>query len=171
MSLPGRPLLSAAAIRRRTAELAGAIAAHHPELPLTVLGLMNGGLFFLADLARGLPLETRVESWRVQSYAGRKSGGVVKGLAHCAGDFAGRRVVIVDDILDTGLTLAAVRRRVEELGAARVEACVLLRKKRRRAVPVRAEWVGFDIPDRFVVGYGLDDDGRYRALPSIRALD
>lgn len=171
MALPGRPLLSPARIARRTAALASGIAARHPKLPLTVLGLMNGSLFFLADLARGLPLETRIESWRLQSYAGRASTGKVRGLEHCLGDFAGRRVVIVDDILDTGRTLDAVKRRVAALGAARVEVCVLLRKKRKREVPVRAEWVGFDIPDRFVVGYGLDDDGKYRALRSIRALD
>jgi hypoxanthine phosphoribosyltransferase len=170
-SLPGRPLISGAAIARRTTTLARGIGARHAKIPLTVLGLMNGSLFFLADLARLLPLETRIECWRLQSYAGRKSSGMVQGLEQCLGDFAGRRVVIVDDILDTGRTLDAVKRRVLALGAARVEICVLLKKKRKREIPIRAEWVGFEIPDRYVVGYGLDDDGRYRALRSIRALD
>lgn len=171
MALPGRPLISSAEIARRTALLAKGIAAKHPRLPLTVLGLMNGSLFFLADLARRLPLDTRIESWRLQSYAGRASSGQVRGLEACGGDFTGRRVVIVDDILDTGRTLDAVKKRVAALGARKIEVCVLLRKKRKREVPVRADWVGFDIPDRFVVGYGLDDDGKYRALRSIRALD
>ncbi len=169
---PGRVLLSAAAIRRRVAELGREISARYPaeRHPLTVLGLMNGSVFFLVDLARHLPVETHVECWRVQSYAGTASTGTLRGLEHCRGDFRGRTVVIVDDILDTGLTLDAVRRRVLELGAARAEICVLLRKKRRRTVKVAARWVGFDIADEFVIGYGLDHDGKYRGLKAIRVL-
>jgi len=169
---PGRILLSAAAIRRRVSELGREISARYPanRHPLTVLGLMNGSVFFLVDLVRHLPVETHVECWRVQSYAGTASTGTLHGLEHCRGDFQGRTVVIVDDILDTGLTLDAVRRRVLELGAARAEICVLLRKKRRRTVKVAARWVGFDIADEFVIGYGLDHDGKYRGLKSIRVL-
>jgi len=169
---PGRRLLSAAALNRRVAELGREISLRYPASrhPLTVLGLMNGSVFFLVDLVRHLPVETHVECWRVKSYQGTASSGALRGLDHCEGDFAGRTVVIVDDILDTGLTLDAVRRKVVELGAARVEICVLLQKKRRRTVKVAARWVGFDIADEFVVGYGLDHDGRYRGLKSIRVL-
>jgi len=169
---PGRTLLSAAAIRRRVAELGREISARYPadRHPLTLLGLMNGSVFFLVDLMRHLPVETHVECWRVQSYQGTASTGTLRGLDHCQGDFQGRTVVIVDDILDTGLTLDAVRRRVLELGAKRAEICVLLRKKRRRTVKVAARWVGFDIADEFVIGYGLDHDGKYRGLKSIRSI-
>jgi len=165
---PGRTLLPAAAIRRRVAALGREISARYPasRQPLTVLGLMNGSVFFLVDL----PPETFVECWRVQSYQGTASTGTLGGLEHCRGDFQGRTVVIVDDILDTGLTLDAVRRRVLALGAQRAEICVLLRKKRRRTVKVAARWVGFDIADEFVIGYGLDHDGKYRGLKSIRVL-
>jgi len=168
---PGKTLISATALQRRVAVLGREIAAHYGREPFVVLGLMNGSLFFLVDLLRRLPAETRVECWRVQSYAGRASSGKLQGLAHCGGDFAGRRVLIVDDILDTGLTLDAVTRRAKELGAKKIDLCVLLRKRRRRTVAVRARWAGFDIADRFVVGYGLDLDGQYRALKSIQALD
>jgi hypoxanthine phosphoribosyltransferase len=170
-SSPGRTLLSATALRRRVKELAASITAHYRGKPLTVLALLNGSVFFLVDLVRLLPPETQIECWRVRSYEGTRSGGQVRGLAHCEGDFAGRNVLIVDDILDTGLTLDAVRRRVLELGAARAEVCVLLRKKRKRTVKVGAKWAGFDIPDAFVIGYGLDLDGKYRSLKSIRVLE
>ncbi|MDE1170725.1 MAG: phosphoribosyltransferase family protein [Verrucomicrobium sp.] len=171
MKAPGDSLLSSPVLRRRVAELGKDISRRYQDKPLTVIGLMNGSIFFLVDLVRRLPIETQVECWRVQSYAGRASSGVLKGLEHCQAELKGRHAIIVDDILDTGLTLDAVQQHVRDLGAESVEICVLLRKKRRRTVKIRPRWVGFDIPDRFVVGYGLDDDGKYRGLNSIRALD
>ncbi len=137
-----------------------------------VLGLLNGALFFLADLLRHLPANAPVECWRLRSYPGtaRQSSGRIEGLEAGFGSFKGRHVLMVDDVLDSGLTLNRVRARLLLLGARSVRICVLLRKRIRRAVPVRADWVGFDIGREFVIGYGLDYDGRYRQLPDIHVL-
>ena len=167
----GKTLLPAAAIQRRVGELARAIAAHYRGKPLVIVALLNGSLFFLVDLLRRLPPETGVECWRVSSYEGTASQGVLRGLEQCRGDFKGRHVLLLDDILDTGLTLHAVSAHLKKLGAEKVEICVLLNKRRKRTVNLKPKWVGFGIGDEFVVGYGLDYDGRYRSLKSIRLFD
>jgi hypoxanthine phosphoribosyltransferase len=132
---------------------------------------MNGALFFLADLLRAVEIEdTEICCVRLASYAGAKSTGRVRGLDAVGGSFRGRHVLIVDDILDTGRTLSALVGRLKKLGAAEVKICVLLEKRRKREAPVRADWAGFKIADEFVVGYGLDHDGRYRGLRQVRAL-
>lgn len=177
MSLPGKRLLSATTIKNRVEELAGEITAHYnapsnlPSAGLTVVGLMNGSIFFLVDLVRQLPPQTAVETWRVASYEGRSSTGKVSGLDHLTGDYKGKHVLIVDDILDTGVTLSEVKIRVKELGAKSIKVCVLLSKKKKRARQVKAHWVGFDIEDSFVIGYGLDLNDAYRTLAEIRVLD
>ena len=167
----GRLLLSEEAIGRRVRELGAGMRAAYASLPFTLLGLLNGSLVFTADLLRELPPETEVLFWRVKSYSGTVSSGVPEGLDAEGGDLAGRTVVVIDDILDSGCTLSAVGKRLHELGARTVEYCVLLAKRRPRlpGTPV-PRWIGFEIPDRFVVGYGLDYDGRYRGLRSIRVL-
>ncbi|MCC6352395.1 MAG: hypoxanthine phosphoribosyltransferase [Verrucomicrobiae bacterium] len=169
---PGPILISAGAIRRRTARLAREISARYRRRDLVLLGILNGSLFFLADLARHLSVPFRLECWRLRSYVGKttRSSGAVHGIGTAPGDFRGADVLLVDDILDTGITLAAARARLLALGARSVRICVLVRKRRRRARPARAHWVGFDIGDEFVVGFGLDYDGRFRGLPDIRAL-
>ena len=167
---PGRVLLTEAQIAVRVRALGAAITkAYRGERPL-FLGVMNGALFFLADLLRAADLEAEVATVRLASYRGRESTGKVRGLASLRAEVKGRRVLIVDDILDTGRTLGALQQHLRELGAADVKICVLLAKRRRRDVAVRADWVGFRIPDRFVVGYGLDYEGRYRALEAIWAM-
>jgi hypoxanthine phosphoribosyltransferase len=132
---------------------------------------MNGALFFLADLLRAIEVETEISCVRLASYEGRASTGKLRGLGRLEGDFAGRDVLVVDDILDSGLTLAPLAARLRELGAADVKICVLLQKNRRRVRPVRADWIGFRIADEFVVGYGLDFNGRYRGLKEVRLLE
>lgn len=170
-SLPGRTLITAAALQRRVRTLGRAITTYYRGHPLTIVGLMNGSLFFLTDLARHLPHNTRIECWRVASYRGKKSTGRLHGLDAVQGDYHGRRVLIVDDILDTGLTLWMVRRKLIALRAAEVKICVLLDKNVPRRKPITSDWTGFTIDNRFVIGYGLDLDHAYRTLPMIRALD
>lgn len=170
-AIPGRTLLSATQLRKRVKELGKEITAYYKDKPLTVVGLMNGSLFFLVDLMRELPIDTQIECWKISSYKGDKSSGKVEGLQSCTGDFHGREVLIMDDILDTGLTLHEVCLRLQELGARRIKICVLLKKRKKREVSVKADWYGFEIGSEFVIGYGLDLDQRYRSLPMIRVLE
>lgn len=167
---PGQPYLSAPRIRRRIRVLANSICHTYQNRPLTIVALLKGSIFFVVDLLRRLPPDTEVEFWNVSSYAGTQSTGKIRGLKHCRGDFRGRDVLLIDDILDSGLTLDRTRRHAKKLGARSVSICVLLRKRRKRVRSVKARWVGFSIKNEFVVGYGLDLDQRYRALPSIRSL-
>ena len=164
---PSRVLLTEAQIAARVKVLGKAITkTYRGEQPL-VLGVMNGALFFLADLLRAVQVEAEIATVRLTSYRGMKSTGRVRGLALLRAEVKGRQVVIVDDILDTGRTLGALAQHLRDLGATDVKICVLLAKRRSRDVAVRADWVGFRIPDRFVVGYGLDYEGRYRGLKAI----
>jgi hypoxanthine phosphoribosyltransferase len=171
--IPGRILIPSRRIQARTRELAREIHAYYSDRDLVVLGLLNGCLFFLTDLVRQLPGPVRIESWRLRSYPGKRttSSGRVEGLRDGLGDFKGRHVLIVDDILDTGLTLASVRDRLRVLGAKSVRICVLLNKRKARTRRVRAHWAAFEIEDEFVVGYGLDYDGRYRELANIHVCE
>lgn len=170
--VPGRILLSEAKIQARVRRLGRRIAIHYRGERPVLLGVMNGALFFLADLLRVMDLEAEVSCVRLASYQGRESTGKLRGLDldFPAGSFRGRRVLIVDDILDTGLTLSRLAARLRKLGAGEVKICVLLEKQRPRRAPVRADWAGFLIADEFVVGYGLDYAGRFRGLRDIRVL-
>jgi hypoxanthine phosphoribosyltransferase len=174
---PGRTLLTQAQIRARVRQLGASITRHYRrQSPLgqrpLFLGVMNGALFFLADLLRAVDLDhVEISCVRLASYAGTQSTGNLRGLDALGKSVAARHVLIVDDILDTGRTLSALAARLKKLGAADVKICVLLEKRRRHEVPVRADWTGFKIADQFVVGYGLDYDGRYRTLKQIRVLD
>lgn len=157
-------------IRRRVAELGREITAFQGGRELMVIGLLNGSVLFLADLVRRLDLPVRLGFLGASSYR----DGTVPGRLEFSGDLptdlAGRDVLVVDDILDSGATLAAVRSRVLERGPARVRTCVLLDKPSRRRVPIEADHVGFRVPDLFVVGYGLDHAERYRNLPYVGVL-
>ena len=171
MPPPGKTLISSRRIQRRVTALARSIKSHYNSGPLTVVGLMNGSLFFLADLLRKLPSDTRIECWKVSSYRGRQSTGKIRGLEAVSGNYRNQPVLIVDDILDTGQTLHEVRLKLRRAGARDIRVCVLLSKKVRRTKPVCADWTGFDIADKFVIGYGLDLNHQYRQLPMIRVLD
>lgn len=167
---PDRVLLSEKRIAARVKALGRQITRHYRGRRPVFLGVMNGALFFLADLVRATDLDTEISCVRLASYAGTQSTGRVRGLAGLRGEVRGRDVLIVDDILDTGRTLSALVAKLQDLGAAEVKICVLLEKRRRRDVPIRADWVGFRIEDKFVVGYGLDYNGRYRGLREIRTF-
>lgn len=171
MSKPAlKPLISERRIQKRVRELAGEIARDHADQELAVLALMDGAFVFVADLVRHLDLPgLRLHFVRAASYGGRttSSGRVELGTMP---DFSGRTVLIVDDILDTGRTLAAARRAISN--AVAVKTCVLLDKPTRRVAEGLqvADYIGFTVPDVFVVGYGLDWDGRLRHLPELLAV-
>ncbi|MBG84428.1 MAG: hypoxanthine phosphoribosyltransferase [Phycisphaerae bacterium] len=137
---------------------------------LTLLPIMTGSVVFVADLMRHLPIPFRIEPVRARSYVGATTvpNQPVKVEGLDWDSLKGNHVVILDDVLDSGKTLASLRRMAEDAGAASVMACVLLRKETAPDVP--CEYIGFDIPDEFVVGYGLDYDGLYRNLPDIGIL-
>jgi hypoxanthine phosphoribosyltransferase len=142
------------------------------EEELTVVGVLHGSLLFMADLIRRLPLPVRYELVQAESYAGTVSTGDVRiHLAPAADRLRGRNVLLIDDILDTGRTLAKLRDLVLSHQPRALRIAVLLRKRVPRAAEVQADFVGFDLPDGFVVGYGLDYNGRFRNLPYIGLCD
>lgn len=170
MLLPDRTLITADQIQARVAELAEEIREHYGEEPPVLLGLMNGALFFLSDLMRDLPPEAEFQCSVISSYEGTQSSGRLQGLETIRDNLRGRRILIIDDILDTGLTLTKVNQRLHELGVEEVKICVLLSKRVKRVAEVEVHWVGFEIENEFVVGYGLDYDGKYRSFDDIRMM-
>ena len=169
--VPGRLLLSQKQIQARVRQLGRILTQHYSGQRPLFLGIMNGALFFLADLLRAVDLDSEVTCVRLASYSGTHSTGQLRGLEALGDSFKDRHVLIIDDIFDTGQTLAGVVQRLRELGAADVKTCVLLEKRRRHEIPLKINWIGFKIPDQFVVGYGLDYQGRYRGLKQIRVLE
>jgi hypoxanthine phosphoribosyltransferase len=167
-----RILFHASTIQARIDELALEITAAYRERELTVIAVLNGGLIFMADLLRRIPLPLKLDCLSVTSYGGaiRSSGSVLFDQISLP-DIAGRHVLIVDDILDSGHTLHAIGGKLRaETRPKSIAICVLLRKSKERARPVEADYVGFDIADEFVIGYGLDYQERYRNLPFIGTL-
>jgi len=166
-----RVLVSESAIRRRVGSLGEELNRYYKGKDLTVIAIVNGALIFTADLLRRLRSPLRLDCVRASSYhEGTKSLGLPEVIDNMKLDIDGHHVLLVDDILDTGRTLAAVRQLLLSKGALSVRTCVLLDKKARRVVPFEAEYVGFEIPNEFVVGYGLDFAERYRNLPCIGVL-
>jgi hypoxanthine phosphoribosyltransferase len=170
---PGEILISAESIAGRVAALGRDLSHHYVAHKPVLVGVMNGCIPFVTDLVRALPGPIDVEFVTAQSYNGTTAGAVRLTLPDTlARRVAGRSVVIVDDIFDTGRTLTAVCRAVEALSPADVRTLVLLRKHLDGTPSPGREpdWVGFDIPDLFVIGYGLDYHDRYRDLPHIAVL-
>jgi hypoxanthine phosphoribosyltransferase len=170
---PFEVLVDAAELRTRVAALGGQIAADYSaatEAPLAV-GILKGSSLFLADLLRAIPREVSVDFMSISSYAhtGTQSG-TVRILKDLDEDIAGRDVLIVEDIIDTGLTLSYLRRALAGRNPKSLKTVTLLDKRVRRIVPVPVEYVGFEIPDVFVVGYGLDFQGLYRNLEDLLAV-
>lgn len=167
----GKVLISATKIRRRTRELAQQISKDLAGNELVVLGLMNGSVFFLTDLLRAITVPTRLETCRLQSYQDTSSTGHIRGIEHLEGNFRGKHVLVVDDILDTGLTLSNLVKALRLHKPRTVKVAVLLSKQVPRKARVNAHYVGFEIPNHFVIGYGLDYNGAFRALPSIHLFN
>ena len=164
-------LLTDEQIRQRIKTLAQEIKAVYGDGEFTIISLINGAVMFTADLMREIDNPVRLDCIRVSSYGLKtKSIGAPQIIYSLTLDIAQRDVLIIDDILDTGKTLKLVRDLVSELKPASVRTCVLLDKKARREVNMEADFVGFEIPDKFVVGYGLDFAERYRNLPGIGVL-
>jgi len=169
---PGRVLVAEDELAARVAELGRAIARDYARANPVLVGVLQGAVPFVADLMRRLPIDVTVDFVRASSYgAGTTTSGTVRLAVDLTVDIADRDVLIVDDIVDTGLTLAALKRTFEARGPRSVRACVLLDKGGRRQADVGIDYVGFAIPNVFVVGYGLDYDGLYRNLPHVAALD
>lgn len=163
-----RVLISEAEIHQRLDELAGQIMVDFADDELVVVALLKGALVFVADMVRRLPVKLSIEFMSVASYhGGKESSGSLVYFDRDLPDVAGRKVLLVDDILDTGLTLSEVMQRLLDAGAAEVKCCVLLEKKKAREVEMNADYAAFMIEDEFVVGYGLDYQGRYRNLPYV----
>jgi len=159
-------------ILSRLDELAHQITSDYKGKELTVIAILNGSFIFMADLLRRVPLPLQVDCWSVSSYHGTKTTGQINFRQTQLADVRGRHVLLLDDILDSGLTLHAIKERLEnEAGAASLRVCVLLRKNVERTCQVEADYVGFDIPNEFVVGYGLDYNERYRNIPYIGVLN
>jgi hypoxanthine phosphoribosyltransferase len=166
-----RVLFDGPAIHKRLDEIAAQIAADYRDRELTVIAILTGTLMFMSDLLRRIPLPLKLDCMSVASYHGKtQTSSEVTFKQLSVPDVAGRDVLIVDDILDTGHTLAAVREKLETAKPRSVRVCVLLSKRKQRARDVAAAYIGFEIDDEFVVGYGLDFMERYRNLPYIGVL-
>jgi hypoxanthine phosphoribosyltransferase len=166
-----RVLFDQTAIHKRLDEMAAEITADYRERELTVIAVLTGSLIFLSDLLRRIPLPLKLDCLSAVSYHGKSqtSSEVIFRDVNLP-DVTDRDVLILDDILDTGHTLAAVREKIETAKPRSVRVCVLLSKSKQRARDVDADYIGFEIEDEFVVGYGLDFMERYRNLPYIGVL-
>ena len=169
---PGRVLISREELAVRVGELGRAIAREHAgHVPLLV-GVLKGAVVFTADLLRAIPAPLAMDFMGVSSYgAGARSSGAVRLTADLSVSIEGRDVVIVEDIVDSGWTLDYLRRNLETRRPRNLRICALLDKVERRQVDVPLDYVGFAIPDRFVVGYGFDLGGMYRGLSDIHILE
>jgi hypoxanthine phosphoribosyltransferase len=170
--VPMRVLLSAESIQERVGELARQIAADYAASPVTIIGVLTGSLVFLADLIRRLDVPLRIGLIQASSYRGATTNpGRLHVQPELIPDVRGRNVLLLDDILDTGQTLAYLRDHLRRLEAASLKVVVLLRKKGRQQVNLEPDYCGFEIPNVFVVGYGLDFNDEYRHLPYVAELD
>jgi hypoxanthine phosphoribosyltransferase len=159
------------AIHRRLDDMAAQISNDYRDRELTVIAVLHGSLMFVADLLRRIPLPLKLDCLSVASYHGKaQPSGEVVFKQITLPDVGGRDILVLDDILDSGFTLAAVRETLETARPHSIRICVLLSKKKQRAREVDADYVGFEIEDEFVVGYGLDFRERYRNLPYIGVL-
>ena len=167
----GEVLIDAEALRARIGELGDEISAHYAGQDLLLIGVLKGAVFFMADLMRHLTVPCEVDFMAISSYGAQTdSSGVVRILKDLDINIEGRHVLVVEDIIDSGLTLSYLMRNLESREPASLEVCALLTKLARREIDVPVRWVGFEIPNRFVIGYGLDFAERYRNLPYVAVL-
>ena len=165
-------MLSADQLREGVTRMAGHINQHYGHRPLTIVGVLTGSIVLLADLIRQLEMPLRITLVQARSYRGRATApGSLYVDTGSLVDLRGHDVLIVDDIYDTGRTLEELISLVDGTNPASVRVAVLLRKLGRQQIALVPDWVGFDIPDEFVVGYGLDYDDLYRNLPYLAALE
>ncbi len=168
----GEVLVSAEDVQRRVAELGSEISRDYAERSLLLVGVLKGAVFFLGDLMRFIDIPVEVDFMAVASYgSATDSSGVVRILKDLDAPIEDRDVLIVEDIVDSGLTLQYLLRNLGSRNPRTLEVCALLTKPERRKVDLPTRYVGFEIPNRFVVGYGLDYDERHRNLPFVAALE
>ncbi len=166
-----RVILTEERIRERVAELGAAISADYGDEPVLLIAVLRGAALFVADLARTISSPVEIDFMAVSSYgSSTKSSGVVRILKDLDEGIEGRHVLVVEDILDTGLTLKYLLKNLASRKPRSLEVVTLLSKQGKQRVPIDCKYVGFDVPDEFVVGYGLDYDERYRNLPYIGVL-
>jgi hypoxanthine phosphoribosyltransferase len=167
----GEILVQADELQHRIKEMAADVSRDYKDKDLLLIGVLKGAVFFLADLMRHLDIPCEVDFMAVASYgSSTDSSGVVRILKDLDAPLEGRDVLIVEDIVDSGLTLQYLMRTLEARGPRSLEVCALLTKPERRKVDMPARYVGFEIPDKFAIGYGLDYAERYRNLPYVAAL-
>jgi hypoxanthine phosphoribosyltransferase len=169
---PGRVLISRADIAARVAELGRAIGREYAGRNPLLVGVLKGAAIFLSDLVRTIPVPIAIDFMGVSSYdGGVRSSGIVRLTSDLSVSIEGRDVLIVEDVVDSGRTLDYLRRNFATRRPRSVGVCALLDKFERRVVDVAVDYVGFVIPDHFVVGYGFDVNGLYRGLPDIHELE
>ena len=164
-------LIQESDLKRRVKELAERISEDYKGETVTFICILSGASVFFADLVRELHLDVRFEFMSVSSYgSGTVSSGEVKILKDVNHPIAGKNVIIVEDIIDSGCTLSYLKRVLEQREPKSIKVCTILDKPSRRKVDFKGDYVGFEIPDEFVIGYGLDYDGRYRNLKDVCVL-
>jgi hypoxanthine phosphoribosyltransferase len=167
----GEILVQPDELEHRVRELGAEISRDYAGRDLLLIGVLKGAVFFLADLMRHIEVPCEVDFMAVSSYgSSTDTSGVVRILKDLDAPLEGRHVLIVEDIVDSGLTLQYLMRTLETRSPASLEVCALLTKPERRLVEAPARYVGFEIPDKFAIGYGLDYDERYRNLPYVATL-
>ena len=167
----GEVLIDEETLAARVAELGAEVSADYHGRDLLLIGVLKGAVFFMADLMRELTVPCEIDFMAISSYgAATDSSGVVRILKDLDINIEGRDVLVVEDIIDSGLTLSYLMRNLEAREPASLEICALLTKPERREIEVPVRYVGFEIPNRFVVGYGLDFAERYRNLPYVGVL-
>ncbi len=164
-------LISEEELHKRIKELAKQIYEDYKGEELTFICILKGSIFFTVDLSKEMPCDINFEFIRVSSYHGQNSTGVIEMKVELQGDIKGKDVIIIEDIIDTGRTLSYLMEYLRSKGPKSLKICSLLDKKERRVCKMDADYVGFDIPDKFVLGYGLDVDEKYRNLPYIGYFD
>jgi hypoxanthine phosphoribosyltransferase len=167
-----RVLIDDQAIRRRTAEMAQELDQEYREDVPLLVGVLNGAVSFMTDLMREMRIPLEIDFMAVSSYgAATQSSGVVRILKDLDREIEGRRVILVEDIVDSGLTLQYLRDVLERRNPRDLRVVALLKKEKPEAIEVQVDHIGFTIPDEFVIGYGLDYAGQYRNLPYVAVLD
>jgi hypoxanthine phosphoribosyltransferase len=165
-------LIEEDAVAARVAELGAEISGDYGGKDLLLVGVLKGAVFFMADLMRHLTIPCEVDFMAISSYgASTDSSGVVRILKDLDINIEGRHVLVVEDIIDSGLTLSYLIRNLESRNPSTLEICALLTKPERREIDVHVRYTGFEIPNEFVIGYGLDFGERYRNLPYVAVLD
>ncbi len=164
-------LITEQEIASRTRELAEQIQREYNNEEIVIVCILKGATFFAVELAKRIESDTIIDFMKVSSYEGTESTGKINFTLDISEDITGKSVLIVEDIVDTGRTLAYVKKYLESKNPKSVKICTMLNKKERRVIDLNPEYVAFDIPDKFVIGYGLDYDEKYRNLPYVGYLE